>query len=155
MKPLLAMAALVFALALALTVNQTGFTMLSVLGDASEKGEDMTEVRDDLDMLGRLVALPHPPRSARFSTRTLPGGSDWTLSAVLTLPEGAVAALTEGRAPATQDVDLLVPAWVPEEDLPATDAPIYEAEAFFKSPLLSGFMVPLGDNRVYLVMFTQ
>jgi hypothetical protein len=135
------------------------------------------EVSTDVDALSKIITLPVRPVSAVWRRQIrgtadsrVPGPTDWYLEALLTFePDDAESLAEEAKkSEKLRDIDSIEGIdWLPEEARQNFEAvpntpkykvkgEAYPADAFAKTPLLSGYFVRLGDSpQFFLKLYTQ
>lgn len=141
-------------------------------GSGGESGQ--AGLQTNVETLGELINLPHPPQAALWQVDKLgpasgnlrlPGPSDYYLVAVLTYEPAVMrdmqATATAKSSPVQVSEDFFK-SWYPQ---PVRDsfepsslrlrAPAYEATAFAKSPWLMGYMFFPSDETLFVCLWTQ
>ncbi|MFQ1700689.1 hypothetical protein ACJ5NV_08840 [Loktanella agnita] len=131
--------------------------------NATTKAELMTHAKTDLEMLSRFITLDPMPEAALWESVTLSGGSDWTLTALITYAAADRAALIAQMPPEPGGFTFPAPAWLPDDTamfLQMTEGTIRSEHTlsptpFFKSPLLNGNALAAGETQLLIVLQTQ
>lgn len=154
----------IWALVAAVGLSLTALGTLAG-GDATTttKAETMTTAKTDTEALARFIPLETSPASVLWDTAELPGGSDWMLTALLTYSTAERDALLAAMAPQPGMFSITLPDWVPDQATTAlgeTDGTVQSDQTlaptpFFKSPLLTGNALAVGDTQILIVLQTQ
>lgn len=125
------------------------------------------KVKTDLQELARLIQLPAGTSAASWeiiqeSSGGGLGPNDWSVLAILHLPQEALNGLLAQSTAQTADPGQLAALqrpWLAAADkqhLQGNISQVYPATAFFKSPLQQGFFLPLpGSGQILLYLYTQ
>jgi len=123
----------------------------------------MTTAERDMEALGRLIHLDPPPQEVHWQTCEWPGGGDWQLVALLAYNSAQAAVLRAAMPAQGGSFDLDPPGWLPAEmraSAPGEQGRLVFAETlepapFRRSPLLTGYAVPVGETGFLIVLWTQ
>jgi hypothetical protein len=130
-------------------------------------------MKTDIAALKRFISLPGEVTTATWQTDSMsgqPGGQDWWFAAVLEFPKEDQAKFLVGSARKKRvDFPKNLQLEGPFSDLKSLEGfesdnqkqerwcvpDTYAATPFESSPLLHGQAVPLGDDKVFVYMWTQ
>lgn len=128
-----------------------------------EKKSSSSEVRRDLEGLHTLINIPATASQVWWKTiepplSRVPGPSDWQLLAVLQMTPDSIATITKkSRLISGQtyqfESDQEIKNFLAPHGRPSIEG--HDASFFYKSPLLEGFFLTIGRDKIFVYLSTH